>query len=258
MDEESSTDIKLALLSSLLPSPPTDSSLLNALVDSNGDVAAAAQILLHLPSSSHSSSTSKKPPSSKRKERAQASLKDWFRPQSQTSKSNCRRSSEPPQKRSKVVIDVDDDDNNESDNPHSSGVLIPRFESGTSPRKPTSLNGKQAVNFMSVLRPPSAKKSFTPQRHPPLYLSSPEMVSQHTPCTLHLSILPPELACDLFYTMLDAAQSWTRNKWWLFDRLVESPHRTSFFARLHDGIDGDETWQEAAQFWSVTFLKVHY
>ena len=115
--------------------------------------------------------------------------------------------------------------------------------------KPTT---PKPVNLMSILRAPSPEKRII--RNPPLTLSNPTRVAQHTPCTLHYSILPPKLACDLFYTMLDLAQGWSRNKWWLFDRLVESPHRTSFFARLESaGVDEDATdaWKEAAKFWFV-------
>ncbi|KAF9239640.1 hypothetical protein BU15DRAFT_87946 [Melanogaster broomeanus] len=101
---------------------------------------------------------------------------------------------------------------------------------------------------MSVLRQPPSSKPSVP-RLPPLTLSNPSMVAQHTPCTLHLSVLPPELACKLFYTMVDLSQSWKQNRWWLFDRVVESPHRTSFFVRKTNGVDGDESWQEAAQYW---------
>lgn len=54
----------------------------------------------------------------------------------------------------------------------------------------------------------------------------------------------------LFYTMLDLSRNWNRNKWWLFDRLVESPHKTSFFIRRYstneaEGVEMDE----AAEFW---------
>jgi len=49
--------------------------------------------------------------------------------------------------------------------------------------------------------------------------------------------------------MMDLSQSWKRNKWWLFDRIVESPHRTSFFVRRTNGVDDNESWQEAAQYW---------
>ncbi|KAH6918727.1 hypothetical protein BKA70DRAFT_1089537 [Coprinopsis sp. MPI-PUGE-AT-0042] len=103
---------------------------------------------------------------------------------------------------------------------------------------------------MRVLQPPpsSPKKSIA-AKLPPLTLATPALVAQHTPCTLHHSVLPPELACELFYAMVDLAKDWKPNKWWLFDRLVESPHRTSFFARRTNGLDDNESWQETAQFW---------
>ncbi|KAG9318278.1 hypothetical protein JVU11DRAFT_362 [Chiua virens] len=112
----------------------------------------------------------------------------------------------------------------------------------------TRIPGNPAVDLMSVLRPPPTSKQSAP-RLPPLTLSNPSMVAQHTPCTLHLSVLPADLACELFYTMMDLSQSWKRNKWWLFDRIVESPHRTAFFVRRTNGVDNNESWQEAAQYW---------
>jgi hypothetical protein len=122
------------------------------------------------------------------------------------------------------------------------------------PIKPSShtLKAKSStdapVDLLSVLRSPPSSGKLIPQL-PPLTLSNPTMVKKNTPCTLHLSILPPELACRLFYTMIHASRNWQRNKWWLFEKVVESPHRTAFFARKDDGIDGDESWQQAAQFW---------
>ncbi|KAH7909716.1 hypothetical protein BJ138DRAFT_1136458 [Hygrophoropsis aurantiaca] len=101
---------------------------------------------------------------------------------------------------------------------------------------------------MSVLRQAPTLTQTIP-RLPPLTLSNPSMITQHTPCTMHLSVLPPELACRLFYTMVDLSRTWNRNKWWLFDRVVESPHRTAFYARRTDGVDANEAWQEAAQYW---------
>ncbi|TBU65659.1 hypothetical protein BD310DRAFT_943210 [Dichomitus squalens] len=104
-----------------------------------------------------------------------------------------------------------------------------------------------------MFRPPNSSDSQSkPQiiRHPPLTLVSPEFVAQHTPCTLHNAILPQELACRLFYTMLHLSQNWKRNKWWLFDRVVESPHRTAFFVRenMTETSDGSDP-KEAAQWW---------
>ncbi|KAJ6547042.1 hypothetical protein B0H19DRAFT_1211739 [Mycena capillaripes] len=101
---------------------------------------------------------------------------------------------------------------------------------------------------MAVLLQPPKTEKVVP-RLPPLMLSTPALVAEHTPTTMHPSILPAELACKLFYVMVDASRRWSRNKWWLFDRVVESPHRTAFFARKTDGIDDDTLWQEAARFW---------
>ena len=52
--------------------------------------------------------------------------------------------------------------------------------------------------------------------------------------------------------MLDLSEDWQRNKWWLFDRVVESPHRTSFFVRRYETKATDKEsfdMQEAAQYW---------
>ncbi|KAG7098764.1 hypothetical protein E1B28_000673 [Marasmius oreades] len=118
-------------------------------------------------------------------------------------------------------------------------------------RKPPSHSSKhpETVNLMNILHQPPPSKKKIPEQKPPLLLSNPTMIAKYTPCTLHLSVLPPELASKLFYTMQDASRSWKRNKWWLFDRVVESPHRTSFYARKTDGIADDSSWQQAAQFW---------
>ncbi len=66
--------------------------------------------------------------------------------------------------------------------------------------------------------------------------------------------------------MLDRARAgWSRNKWWLFERMVESPHRTAFFVRKDlnvredaDGNDngGNDEWTEAARYWCVLSCSV--
>ncbi|KAF8797888.1 hypothetical protein BYT27DRAFT_7178068 [Phlegmacium glaucopus] len=106
-----------------------------------------------------------------------------------------------------------------------------------------------SVNLMSILRQPPLDTPSIPCRLLPLTLSTPALVAEHTPCTLHLSVLPPELACRLFYTMMDASKEWKRNKWWIADKVVESPHLTSFYVRKTDGLDKNEAWQETAQYW---------
>ncbi|KAL6305386.1 hypothetical protein BKA93DRAFT_731412 [Sparassis latifolia] len=104
---------------------------------------------------------------------------------------------------------------------------------------------------MNILRHPNSSNSSkpVPPKFPPLTLGTPVLVSDHTPCTLHPSILPSELACRLFYTMMNESRDWKRNKWWLFDRVVESPHRTSFYARGPASGTESSDLQEAAQYW---------
>lgn len=206
MDAYEDTDTLLALVSSLLTTPTLDSAIiLNTLVQCDGDVSAAAEIL----------NTRYQSPggSLKKKRKRSGDLDNWLM-------SSPRKESRPMK---------------------SEGSKRPLSLGPTSPSKPV-------VDLMTVLRqPPSAPQSAP--RLPPLTLSNPSLVAQHTPCTLHLSVLPRELACKLFYTMVDASKSWTQNKWWLVDRVVSSPHRTSFYARRQNGVDGDCNWQEAAQYW---------
>lgn len=213
MDTSEDTDTLLALVSSLLTGPtPEPAIILDALVQCDGDVKAAAQLV--------KTKGARREESPAKKRKRAVDLDDWLNP----SKSARGESS------TRVKVQS------------SSKAAVP-----TSPTKQTSPT-KPVVDLMTVLRqPPSAPHNLP--RLPPLTLSTPSLVAQHTPCTHHLSVLPPELACRLFHTMLGASDSWHKNKWWLFDRVVESPHRTSFYARRRNGIDGDENWQEAAQYW---------
>jgi hypothetical protein len=217
METQEDTDTLLALLSSLLPTssiPYDQALLLDALVETKGDVQDAARFL-----------KSKQEKKRGEKRKRSSGLDDWLK--SPVTKSATGRG----EKSSKDII---------TDNLDRASSPGPRFSS-KSPTKP-------AVDLMSVLRQPPSMPQTLP-RTPPLTLSNPSLVARHTPCTLHLSVLPPELACRLFYTMIDASRGWQRNKWWLFDRLVESPHRTSFYTRKNDGINSKDSWQEAAQYW---------
>ncbi len=208
------TEMLIALVYSLLQSNSSqltshsDEAVLDALVQHNGNVEAAAQ---------HLNNRGKK-------RKRTNDLASWL-----GNKSN------------KSVKQEDGD---------KMSVTLSRKPPSTS--KPPSSSKKPAVDLMTVLRqaPPSPSKKKTPSP-PPLLLSNPSMVAQHTPCTMHLSVLPPELACRLFYTLIDASRGWQRNKWWLFDRVVESPHRTSFFARENGAEGSGDAWQEAARFWCV-------
>ncbi|TFK42728.1 hypothetical protein BDQ12DRAFT_676712 [Crucibulum laeve] len=218
--DSNDTDTLLALVLSLLNDQIFNTDrILDALVQCDGDAVAAANML-----------NGKQVPldSEVRKgKRKRIELDSWLKTARPNTVSNGNSPLPPPTATLRPIS-----------KPGSSSIRV----------KPTSKSESKPVDLSKVLKqPPSMKKA--PIGLPPLLLSSPSLVAEYTPCTLHLSVLPPELACKLFYIMVDASRKWSRNKWWLFDRVVESPHRTSFYARKHNGVDGDETWQEAAQYW---------
>lgn len=215
MDANQDTDTLLALVTSLLTSSAPDSAvILDALVQNDGDVNAAAQVI-----NSQKKGTGKTPV----KKRKRGDLDGWLKPTK-----SARDDAD-----SKAVA--------------TNSNVVSRAVGSLGPSKHVS-HSKPVVDLMTVLRQPPPTKPPMP-RLPPLTLATPSLVAQHTPCTLHLSALPADLACRLFYTMMDESTSWKKNKWWLFDRVVESPHSTSFYARSQNGVDGKDDWQEAAQYW---------
>lgn len=222
MDHHDDTEMLIALVSSLLDQTAGHEAILEALVLADGDVQRAADIL----------NDSKSKGKQKRKKRV--TLDGWL-----------DKSKPPPQAELVALTQAQASE-----------------EPSTSVLKPTSKGvpqSKPPVDLMTILRPPPSpdKDKRKLKSLPPLTLTTPSMVAAHTPSTLHLSILPPELAFRLFNTMIEAAKKWQRNKWWLFDRVVESPHRTSFYARTTDDDVGDtKVWQEAARFWYV--VRGHY
>lgn len=231
--DTSDTETLIALVSSLLKSPfPAAHVILDTLVKCDGNVEVAAEQI-------NSTGKTARLKAASKKRKSTGDLDTWLKPP------KAARADKP---RSKVHDSHGTGvASGSKGSPDAIGTPQAIEQHSTSSSKP-ALTSKPVVDLMSVLRqPPSAPQG--PPKVPPLTLSNPSLVAQHTPCTLHLSILPPELACRLFYTMIDASAGWKKNKWWLFDRVVESPHRTSFYARRSNGVDTDENWQEAAQFW---------
>lgn len=202
----------LAIIQSLLsPGLTCDAStMLNALVMAKGDATIAAQQL------NSSSSRTPVPQSTHNvtKKRKAAGLDAWL------------TSSEPKEPASPVKP----------------------ASSSSSPQKPPSKKPRSTttnpINLMDILKQAPTAPPSKPSPLRPLTLGTPALVAQHVPCTMHLSVLPPELACSLFYKMIDESSTWSKNKWWLFDRVVESPHLTSFYARK-----GEENRIEEAKYW---------
>lgn len=221
---DTDTDTLIAMVLSILTVPqPETTVVLDALMQCDGDVQTSADLI----TARHNHNNSTSAIATKRKA-SSSDLTNWLT-------SGSRLSSKKPPSSKKDVFHYGTAER----------IIVPSATSSGSPSKPP-------INLMDVLhQTPTAKPSIP--RLPPLTLSNPTMVAQHTPCTQHLSILPPELACKLFYHMLDLSRSWSRNRWWLFDRVVESPHRTSFFVREYTT---DGSWHEAAQYWQAKFSVV--
>ena len=223
-DGPEDTDMLLALICSLLPDniTPSQESLLDALLQTDGDVEKAAEFI------------SKQRPNSKCKRKV--SLDSWL---------------------IHTTASSSDANGQSSSLESASANKKPRSASGTFttkivPDPPLSRPVKSVENLLDLLRQPlrtSVGTGTSIPRLPPLTLSNPSLVAQHTPCTHHLGILPAELACRLFYTMLHEARDWPRNKWWLVDRLVESPHRSSLYTRHPVKGKDEAAWQGITRAW---------
>jgi len=240
---EDDTETLLVMLSSLLPESHQSldhESLLEALLECEGSVEEAAAKLISQPSPSSAAVSSHS--STKKKRKRHEGLDDWLQKHSSTSK---RVNSADGSTRTRSMSTPADDHRH----PSTSSSSLKVKGSG----KPDS-----GGNALARLKPPSTSAvSEAPAQLPPLTLGTPEMVAKHTACTLHPQVLPPELAIRLFETMLNEAETWDRNRFWLFERAVVSPHKTSFYVRDMSTVPGyggkgevtDLEWKEAAHYW---------
>ena len=243
---ENDTETLLVMLSSLLPESHQNidqASLLEALLECEGNVEEAAAKLTAF-SSSRAAGSSSSLTSNKRKRHA--GLDGWLQ--------------SPPSATSKRV-------NSGGKGTRARSTSVPadnRLQRLSPPTTSLKVKGSgkpnSTGNALARLKPPSTPAApQVPKQLPPLTLGTPEMVSKHTTCTLHPQALPPELAIRLFESMLIEAEKWDRNRFWLFERAVESPHKNSFYVRdmsavtgydQNDGIS-DLKWKEAAHYWYV-------
>ena len=230
MDGPEDTDTLLALLCSLLPDNivPSQESLLEALLQTDGNVEKAAEII----SKGHLSGPNKK-------RKRNVSLDSWLTPPTSSKPKDDASVPDFPTRQSRLGYE------SLNKKPRSSSAVTTTKDCPLTLSKPV----KPTKNLLDVLRSPSSVATTSVPRLPPLTLSNPSLVAQHTPCTLHLGILPHELACRLFYSMLHDARDWARNKWWLADRLVESPHRSSLYTRYPVEGNNETAWQGITRAW---------
>ena len=251
---ENDTETLLVMLLSLLPESHQhldQESLLEALLECEGNVRETAEKLASQPPSSATGSSSS-PTRNKRKRHV--GLDSWLQKQPSTSKPPSKRVNSGDKNARARSVSVPIGDHH--------GHLLP---SSTSLKVKGSGNPNCAGNALARLKPPSTSTTpEVPAQLPPLTLGTPEMVAKHTACTLHPQILPPELATRLFETMLDEAQRWDRNRFWLFERAVESPHKNAFYVRDMSLVAGygqndkisELEWKEAAHYWYALSLRI--
>ncbi|EEP82291.1 conserved hypothetical protein [Uncinocarpus reesii 1704] len=74
----------------------------------------------------------------------------------------------------------------------------------------------------------SSPKNLT-KKGQTLHLFSPEDISKHTSCTIIHNFLPPEEAISLLKELLQESETFSRQRFQLFDNVVESPHTAGFY-----------------------------
>lgn len=163
-DAETDTDTLLAMLSSLLqPEELEHAVLLDALIDANGDLEAAARALRS------------ERPMKRRKlaDNVPRSIESWLRGE-------------------KTILS--------SHTPSKSSAGAPNGSTSPATMRASAskTRGIAGMKFLGDLSQTNQSASTSKTRVPrllPLTLATPELVAEHTPCTMHHSVLPPELAC---------------------------------------------------------------
>lgn len=98
-----------------------------------------------------------------------------------------------------------------------------------------SLKSKTAEPGAHVSKKPSAKKGKT------LHLYSPEDIETTTPCSIIHNFLPPNEADALLHELLKEAPTFKREKFRLFENVVESPHTMCFYVDSWDEAERQKT-----------------
>lgn len=163
-DAETDTDTLLAMLSSLLqPEEFEHAVLLDALVNSNGDLEAAAQALRS------------ERPKKRRKvaHKDHTSIESWLKGEKT------------------ILAPLIPSESSAGTNSHS--VAPAKMLAGAS--KPRGLAGATLFGDLGQANQFASTSKTRVPRLLPLTLATPELVAEHTPCTMHHSVLPPELAC---------------------------------------------------------------
>ncbi|GAA6064288.1 hypothetical protein JCM10212_000722 [Sporobolomyces blumeae] len=186
---------------------------------------------------------------SRRRKRTDVGLEEWLKPKRARETAPARQADGPD-----VLVLSDSDDGVEPSRAH--------FTPTTSKATVTTTTKPPVQSAFAVLRPPRSFSSLpttattTPPAAPhvnlpPLALATPAMIARETRgmITLVENALPEELASRLFVKMVEASrgevggEAWKRNKWYMVDREVESPHTSAFYTEQAPPNDA-EGWSE--------------
>ncbi|KAI9674129.1 MAG: hypothetical protein M1817_001947 [Caeruleum heppii] len=96
-------------------------------------------------------------------------------------------------------------------------------------------------HFSTVTSPstPSSARSIRPltKKGKTLHLFAPADIASHSPCSIIHNFLPAELADNLLKELLDESRTFDRQKFKLFDHIVESPHTACFYVEDTDEVE---------------------
>ncbi|GAA5821339.1 hypothetical protein JCM3770_006254 [Rhodotorula araucariae] len=224
---------RLDTLQALFPSRPR-ADLRRYLSASRGDLDRAFRALDH--GQEIVSASSDLPPKKRVRTRGTGALDAWVRPTPGARTSDV------------LVLDSSSDDGDSA--PATAGVRKSAFD---------ALRAQPAASSSSA-PPPPPPPTPTHVNLPPLTLATPALVAHHTRglVTLVENALPPELAARLFVRMVRESTGegegdgpWTKNKWYLVDREVESPHTSCFYREVPDKLDPSSGYDPAAfdEYW---------
>ncbi|KAM0789174.1 hypothetical protein ACM66B_000022 [Microbotryomycetes sp. NB124-2] len=110
---------------------------------------------------------------------------------------------------------------------------------------------QQSATTAKTATTSAATTATATQNLPVLRLTNDKMIREHTQdlITLIPNVLPTELASRLFLSMISESRSWERNRWYMFDREVVSPHTTSFYVAVPPDSDNKAAFSANATHW---------
>ena len=107
-------------------------------------------------------------------------------------------------------------------------------------RRAVSSNGHPPQNPLDEYARHFQEGTNHQAQHQTLHLYHPSQVADLTPCTLHLNVLPTELASGLLRSLLLEATEWKANRFRLFERVVQTKSSSCLYVDRMDPLSAKE------------------